>query len=96
MSITRSISVTLPNDLADMVRRKVDSGEYASEGEVILDGLRALQEQDEAIERWLREEVAPTYDAVVSGQSRTTPAETAFDGAAARYARRKRATSKPL
>lgn len=36
-------------------------------------GLRALQERDEAIERWLREEVAPTFDAVKNGGMATHP-----------------------
>jgi len=43
MRSTRQFSVTLPNEMADMVRGKVASGEYASESEVIRDGLRALQ-----------------------------------------------------
>jgi hypothetical protein len=30
---------------------------------VVPAGLRALQERDAAVERWLREEVAPVYDA---------------------------------
>ena len=29
----------------------------------IQDGLRAIEERDAIIERWLREDVAPTYDA---------------------------------
>ncbi|MFT3964402.1 MAG: type II toxin-antitoxin system RelE/ParE family toxin [Sphingobium sp.] len=35
--------MTLPKDMAAQVRAKVASGEYASESEVIRDGLRALQ-----------------------------------------------------
>lgn len=92
MRTTRSLSVTLPNDMADMVRRKVESGEYASESEVVRDGLRALQQRDAAIERWLREEVVPTYDAAISQPG--IPIERAFGEAAARYAARKRAASK--
>jgi antitoxin ParD1/3/4 len=46
MRSTRQFSVTLPNEMADMVRSKVASGEYASESEVIRDGLRALQARD--------------------------------------------------
>ena len=45
-----------------MVRAKVSSGEYASESEVIRDGLRALQARDHALEKWLRTEVAAAYD----------------------------------
>ena len=41
MRSTQQFSVTLPNEMADHVRAKVASGEYASESEVIRDGLRA-------------------------------------------------------
>ena len=41
-------------------------------------GLRALQERDAAVERWLKEEVAPAYDAVKADPSRLIPAEQAF------------------
>jgi putative addiction module CopG family antidote len=59
---TQQFSVTLPNEMAEMVRAKVASGEYASESEVIRDGLRALQARDQALEKWLRTEVATAYD----------------------------------
>ena len=62
MRNTQPISVTLPHDMAAMVKAKVRSGEYASESEVIRDGLRALQARDSALESWLRGEVAKSYD----------------------------------
>lgn len=37
-------------------------GEYASESEVIRDGLRALFARDAAVEQWLRTEVVEAYD----------------------------------
>ncbi len=82
----------MPIDLDDMIRRKVESGEYANESEVVCDGLRALQEHDAAIERWLREEVVATYDSAISQPG--IPAERAFGEVAARYAARKRALGK--
>ncbi|MBX3502203.1 MAG: type II toxin-antitoxin system ParD family antitoxin [Alphaproteobacteria bacterium] len=94
MRTTRSLSVTLPNEMADMIRRKVESGEYASESEVIRDGLRALRQRDAAMERWLREEVVPAYDATMADPSKRIPAEKAFGEAAARYAARKRAAKR--
>jgi Arc/MetJ-type ribon-helix-helix transcriptional regulator len=42
MRTTQQLSITLPNDMADVVKTKVKTGEYASESEVIRDGLRAL------------------------------------------------------
>lgn len=63
MRTTQSLSITLPIDMAEMVKGKVASGEYATESEVIRDGLRTLAARDAAVERWLRDEVAPAYDA---------------------------------
>lgn len=62
MRTTRQMSVTLPHEMASMVRAKVTSGEYASESEVIRDGLRALAARDRAVESWLRDQVVPAYD----------------------------------
>lgn len=70
MRTTRQFSVTLPNEMAEMVKVKVASGEYASESEVIRDGLRALQARNRAVEDWLRREVAPAYDAMKTDPSR--------------------------
>jgi putative addiction module CopG family antidote len=59
---TQQLSVTLPKEMARMVQEKVASGEYASESEVIRDGLRALKARERALETWLRTEVAAAYD----------------------------------
>jgi len=37
---------------------------------VIRDGLRALQARDKAMEYWLRQEVAPAYDAMKADPTR--------------------------
>jgi antitoxin ParD1/3/4 len=59
---TQPMSITLPHEMAAMVRAKVASGEYASESEVIRDGLRVLQARDAAVEKWLRGEIAKLGD----------------------------------
>lgn len=64
MRTTQQLSITLPNDMADVVKAKVRTGEYASESEVIRDGLRALLARDRAIESWLHQQVGPAYDAL--------------------------------
>lgn len=64
MRSTQQFSVTLTNEMAEIVRAKVLSGEYATESEVIRDGLRTLVSRDRAVEKWLRETVAPAYDAM--------------------------------
>ena len=53
---------SLPAEQAAFIDAQVASGSFASASEVVRAGLRALQERDAVIERWLREEVAPTYD----------------------------------
>ena len=62
MRTTRQMSITLPVEMADAVRERVQSGQYASESEVVRDGLRALIAQDRAVEAWLLGEVASAYD----------------------------------
>jgi antitoxin ParD1/3/4 len=74
MRNTQPISVTLPHDMAAMVKAKVASGEYASESEVIRDGLRTLQARDAALENWLRGEVAKSYDEFEADPSIGIPA----------------------
>lgn len=63
MRSTRQMSITLPVEMADAVRAKVARGDYASESEVIRKGLRALEAQEEAIERWLKTEVKAAWEA---------------------------------
>ncbi len=53
---------SLPAEQAAFIDAQVASGSFASASEVVRAGLRALQERDAAVERWLREEVAPAYD----------------------------------
>jgi len=75
MRNTHPISITLPHDMAAMVKAKVASGEYATESEVIRDGLRALQARDAAVEKWLRDEVAKSYDDYAADPSIGIPAD---------------------
>lgn len=63
MRTTQQLSITLPNDMADMVKTKVKAGEYASESEVIRDGLRVLIARDRAVEAWLHNQVGPACQA---------------------------------
>jgi putative addiction module CopG family antidote len=90
MRTTKQMSITLTNEMADLVRSKVESGEYASESEVVRDGLRALQSRERAMEQWLREQVAPTYDAMKANPSRAVSSRKVRESlAAARISARK-------
>lgn len=70
MRSTQQFSITLPNEMADALRAKVASGEYATESEVIRDGLRVLLARDRVVEAWLRKTVAASYDALKADPSR--------------------------
>lgn len=70
MRSTRQMSITLPHEMARMVKDKVAKGEYATESEVIRDGLRALLARDRAVEEWLGQQVATVYDAMQEDPSR--------------------------
>jgi antitoxin ParD1/3/4 len=78
MRSTQPLTITLPLEMAQMVKDKVASGQYATESEVIRDGLRSLAARDAAIEKWLVEEVVPTLDALDADPSRVIPADEAW------------------
>lgn len=69
MRTTQQFSITLPNEMAEFVRGKVAAGDYASESEVIRDGMRALLAQERAVEHWLRTEVVAAYNESMSDPS---------------------------
>jgi len=75
MRTTQQFSITLPNEMADIVKTKVAAGEYATESEVIRDGLRVLIARDRAVENWLVQQVAPAYDALKSDPERAVTVE---------------------
>ncbi|OON42235.1 addiction module antidote protein [Izhakiella australiensis] len=66
MRTTQQFSITLTNEMAEMVRARVASGDYVSESEVIREGLRALGDRDRAIESWLTNTAATALDAIRS------------------------------
>lgn len=75
MRSTQQFSVTLSHELAEMVRAKVQSGEYASESEVIREALRVLARHERALETWLQQDVAAAYDAMQANPSRAVSIE---------------------
>ncbi len=70
MRTTQQFSITVPNEMADIIKTKVAAGEYATESEVIRDGMRALMARDRAVDNWLMQEVGPAYDAMKSEPAR--------------------------
>jgi antitoxin ParD1/3/4 len=78
MRKTKSLSITLPHDMAKLVKDKVASGDYATESEVVREGLRALRLQDAALEQWLRTEGVARYDAYHRGEGAGRPGAEVF------------------
>ncbi|MDZ7873303.1 MAG: type II toxin-antitoxin system ParD family antitoxin [Rhizobium sp.] len=80
MSRYQTVTVTLPEDLLDLIRSKVASGDYANESQVVSEGLRLLASNEDALEDWLRDEVAPTYDRAMAEPESLLDLDAAFDG----------------
>ncbi len=81
-------TVSLPEEQSAFIDAKVAAGDYASASEVVRAGLRALRERDEAVERWLRDEVAPTYDAMAADPGRARTSDEVWNAVDARHAER--------
>ena len=93
MRSTQQMSITLPLEMAALVKAKVTSGEYASESEVIRDGLRALMARDRAMEDWLRDQVIPAATALDADPGRALSTEQVREHMAAK--RQRTGTEKP-
>lgn len=75
MRTTQQLSITLPIEMAEAVKSKVAKGEYATESEVIRDGLRVLIARDKAMESWLLNQVRPAFDAMQADPGRALSAD---------------------
>lgn len=87
MRTTQQLSITLPTEMAEVVKAKVRAGEYATESEVIRDGLRTLLARDRAIESWLHQQVGPAYDELKADPSRAVTADQVRTRLAAEHAK---------
>ena len=88
MSSVAQRTINLAEDQAAYIDARVASGDYASGSEVVRAGLEALQDRDDAVERWLRDDVAPAYDAALADPASSIPAEEAFADVRARISER--------
>lgn len=81
-------TISLPAEQASYIDALVASGTYATASEVVRAGLRALQERDSAVERWLQNEVVPVAVAMQADPGRAIPAERVFADLRALHAQR--------
>jgi len=87
MPTPQAIRIILPQDISNRVQENVRSGAYASESEVLCDGLPPLLERDQAVQNWLEQQVGPAYDALKADPSRALSIEQVRARLAAEYAR---------
>jgi antitoxin ParD1/3/4 len=93
MDATRRLEVELPEALAEGIRARVESGEFADESEVVATGLALLDDRDAEghdpeLEAWLRNDVVPAYeDWKASGEKGLTADEVRASLARRRAAR---------
>lgn len=88
MSAPAKRTFSLPVEQADYIDDLVKSGSYASASEVVRAGVRALQERDAAVERWLREQVVPVCEEMAADPSRGIEAQEVFAAVRERHAER--------
>ncbi len=90
MATTQKRTFSLPAAQAKYIDKLVKSGGYASGSEVVRAGLRALKERDEAMERWLREEVLPVCEDIDAGREELLTPEQVQDALLKHHAMRTR------
>lgn len=78
MSALKEMQITLPAELAARVRDKMDTGQYATESELIAQSLAALEDRDAEIESWLINDVKPAIDQWTADPRRAIPLSEAF------------------
>ena len=85
MSTTEKLSITLPRDMAEMIRGKVQAGTHASNSEVIREALRLMLGQEQLRELELDGLRRKIVEGRASGEP--VPAERVFDRLEAKYTR---------
>ena len=86
MSSPLKRTFSLPSEQVGFSDSLVASGACPSGSEVVRAGLEALQDRDATIEQWLRDEVAPAYDAMQADPSSAIPMEDVFAALRAHHA----------
>ncbi|WGM46943.1 hypothetical protein KOAAANKH_01817 [Brevundimonas sp. NIBR10] len=79
MSATRTLTFELSENAAMEIDARIASGVYENAAEFLRETVEtSLSAQRPDVERWLRDEVGPTYDAYKADPSRLMSEEEAF------------------
>ena len=70
-----TLQVTLSQEAFEFVQKKVASGEYASESELLNESLALLQDQKDELEHWLRTVGVPSFERIRLDPSLAIPIE---------------------
>jgi antitoxin ParD1/3/4 len=88
MSAAEKISITLTPEMNRMIRKRVDSGEFASSSELIREALRLWQKQDEMHKQQLSE-IRARIKAAMDDPRASIPASDVFGRLRAHHESRK-------
>lgn len=84
-------TVSLPPEQTAFIDRAIASGNYASTSDVVEAGLKALQEREADLEKWLQDDVAPVFDAILANPARVLAADDVFAQVRVRHRERLKA-----
>jgi antitoxin ParD1/3/4 len=88
MDSARQFNVTLPPAIAEIVEAKIRSGAYASVSDLLCDGVQALLDRAQPLEKWLREDVVAGHHEYLADPTKGVPAEDVLERLEARRAAR--------
>ena len=78
---TRTITIELPEDVAEAVTSRVEAGDFSSEGDVLAESFRYYEQEpdvleaSEEFEAWLKSEVLPVLNELDADPSAILSAE---------------------
>ena len=77
----RNMNISFPPELVSLIQQKVDSGSFPNPAEVVREGLRLIQEQEEQQQKLeeLRQELAVGLEELRKGNSRPVSAQATLD-----------------
>ena len=82
----RSLTVTLPDDIVENIEARVAAGEYASESDLVREGLDSFLADDPELEDWLRNVVVPSCEQMRADPSIAKPIEGVLERIQHRFA----------